>query len=243
MRPFLAGTYSRPGVLDGIAPRCNILESFYYIKPWQIELLGSFKSFILDSGAFSAMQGNLSCEWDEYVKRYCDFINEYDIDLFFEMDIDSIVGYDKVLDFRKIIERETKKKPIPVWHKSRGWEEYRRMCAEYEYVAFGGLITDGIPKSKIEASLDTFIQVAHDNGSKIHGLGYTNLEGLTKHRFDSVDSTAWLYGNRGGFLYRFNGRTLDKIKTPTGKKLNSREAARWNFIEWVKFCEFCESAY
>lgn len=74
-----------------------VLESFYSIADWQKSLLNRFKGFLLDSGAFTFMSnaakhGNI--DWLSYVDRYCDFIIENDIRLFFELDIDKI----KVLD-------------------------------------------------------------------------------------------------------------------------------------------------
>ena len=64
---------------------------------------------------------------------------------------------------------------------------------------------------------------------------------MKKYHFDSVDSTAWLYGNRGGYLYKFNPRTglleqLDK----EGCRLKSREVAVNNVNEWVKFGKYAE---
>ena len=95
---------------------------------------------------------------------------------------------------------------------------------------------------KYEALFPWFIQQAHKRGTKIHGLGYTNLKGLHKYRFDSVDSTAWLYGNRGGYLYKFNPRTglLEQL-SKTGCRLKSREGAVSNFNEWVKFGKYAET--
>jgi hypothetical protein len=64
---------------------------------------------------------------------------------------------------------------------------------------------------------------------------------MTEYHFDSVDSTAWLYGNRGGFIFIFDGKTLQKRKCPPGKRLKSRAAAIHNFNEWVKFQKYAEA--
>ena len=73
--------------------------------------------------------------FDEYLTRYINFINKYDIKYFFELDVDSIVGYEKVKQLRKRLENETGKKCIPVWHKSRGKEEYLKMCKKIDEIA------------------------------------------------------------------------------------------------------------
>lgn len=219
----------------------NILESFYYCRNNRHfrRLFPTCKNFILDSGAYSFMRGNHGDvnDWKSYTISYGEFIAEYDIDLFFEMDIDNLVGIEEVERLRKIIENVTGKKPIPVWHRDRGKDYFLKMCDEYEYVAFGGILTDGIPKSKIDRCLPWFITEAHRRGAKIHGLGYTSLTKLKNLHFDSVDSTAWLYGNMSGCVYKFrNDGTMDKIE---GKgRLKSTNVARHNFNEWVKFSKY-----
>lgn len=226
---------------------CNILESFYYLRGCKNEypsLIPRFKSFLLDSGAFTFMQnqykGNI--DWDGYVEEYAAFINNHDIKLFFELDIDCLVGITEVERLRNKLETLTGKKSIPVWHISRGKEYFESMCRNYPYVAFGGILTDGVSKQRCEAAFPYFITTAHKYGSKIHGLGYTGLDGLRKYHFDSVDSTAWLYGNRGGYLYRFNSSkgTMDKIDAPSGHRLKSQDAAMHNFKEWIKFSKYAE---
>ena len=179
-------------------------------------------------------------DWDDYVNRYIEFVNKYDIKLFFELDIDSVVGYEKVLEIRKRIERGTGRKPIPVWHKSRGKEEFLKMCDEYDYVAIGGIVSKEISRQEYKF-FPWFINEAHKRGAKIHGLGFTNLEGIRKYKFDSVDSTSWTTGNRFGSIYRFNGKTMEKFDKKDGQRLSdSRAVAINNFNEWVKFQKYAE---
>lgn len=218
-----------------------ILESFYYADKDTERLLPYFGDFLLDSGAFTFMQNSKThVEWGEYIERYADFINRNNIKKFFELDIDSVVGYEKVKEFRKRLEKLTDKKCIPVWHKSRGIEEYRRMCDEYKYVAIGGIVSREIKPDQYRA-FPSMINEAHKRGAKVHGLGFTNLSLLPKVHFDSVDSTAWTTGNRFGFVYQFDGKTMVKHDPPKGKKLaDSRRVALNNYIEWVKFQKYAE---
>ena len=213
-----------------------ILESFYYVDDWIIQLIPKLSKFLLDSGAFTFMTSHKgTVDWNDYLKRYADFINKHDIKLFFELDIDSIVGYEKVLEMRKWLENATGKKPIPVWHKSRGRTEFLKMCDEYDYVAIGGIVSKEIRPPDYKY-FPWFINEAHKRGAKIHGLGFTNLEGVTKYHFDSVDSTSWTTGNRFGAIYRFNGKTMEKFDKKEGQQLkDSRAVAVNNFNEWVKF--------
>ena len=222
-----------------------ILESFYYADETTERLLPYFGDFLLDSGAFTFMQNSKKgVAWEEYIERYAAFINRNNIEKFFELDIDSIVGYDKVLEYRKHLERLTNKPVIPVWHISRGIDNFYKMCDEYSYVALGGIVGErrsGTKYKQYHAAFPHFINEAHKRNAKIHGLGYTDLNGLTVNHFDSVDSTAWTTGNRFGFVYQFNGKTMIKHDVPKGKRLaDSRKVALINYTEWIKFQKYAE---
>ena len=219
-----------------------VLESFFYCRKNDVvqKLLPTLGGFLLDSGAFTFMQGKISVNWDEYTEEYAEWIKAYNIEHFFELDIDSIVGLKKVERLRSRLEQLTGRQPIPVWHKSRGKDYFLSTCKDYKYVAIGGIVTQEIPRQLYESGFPWFITKAHESGAKIHGLGYTSIEGIHKYHFDSVDSTAWLYGNRGGYLYQFNNKTglFNKVQTPKGTRLKSQEAALYNFNEWIKFQQY-----
>lgn len=260
----LAGTYSRPFVIEevmklylaGNAPwkengiydkaileyKPYILESFYYIKDnhdWILKMRPYFKDFLLDSGAFTYLNGaKTNINWDKYIEEYANFINKHNIDYFIELDIDSVVGIKEVERLRYKLEKLTGKQSIPVWHKSRGLEYWKKMTSEYKYVAIGGIVTKEIKRTEYHI-FNPLLKIATLNKCKVHGLGFTNMEGLKKYKFYSVDSTAWLYGNRGGFIYKFNGKGLDKI-SPKNMRLKGREGAIHNFNEWLKFSKYAE---
>lgn len=225
-----------------------MLESFFYCDEETERLIPYFGDFILDSGAFTFCgTGNFDkLKFDEYIEKYADFIKRNKVEKFFELDVDSIMGYEKVLEYRERLERLTGKQPIPVWHISRGKEEFIRHCDEYPYVALGGYVAaikSSDPRQKAYVrSYPWFINEAHKRGAKIHGLGYTSLQGLTIHHFDSVDSTAWTTGNRFGYIYQFDGRTIRKYDAPKGKRIGDpKKAALINFMEWIKFQQYAET--
>lgn len=142
-------------------------------------LIKEFKNFLLDSGAFTFMNQskNHNINWDAYIEEYGNFINKYDIDLFFELDIDSIVGIDEVERLRYKLERITGKKSIPVWHVSRGHDYWLKMIKEYDYVAIGGIVTKEI-KPKQYPIFTQLLKEAHIGNCKVHGLGFTNFNGI-----------------------------------------------------------------
>ena len=221
-----------------------ILESFYLIKN-NIELMKFYKNkgidILLDSGAFTFLNTKkiLQINWDSYINEYADFINRWDIKLFFELDIDSIIGIKEVERLREKLESLTNKKCIPVWHKNRGKDYFIKICKNYNYVAIGGLALKEIPIKIYEKYFPWFIKIAHDNNCKIHALGYTRLSNLQNYNFDSVDSTAWLSGSRFGSLYIFDRKTMSLKKI---RKRNFHAKYKkidiHNMKEWIKFANY-----
>lgn len=245
IRDYLSGRESRLGEREEIIPskpnELNILESFYYANNNNIaEYIPHLKHFMLDSGAFTFFTQGKRVDWDEYVVSYADYIRKNNVELFFELDIDSLVGYNKVKELRNRLEKEAGKQCIPVWHKIRGKDEFIRMCDEYGYVAIGGIVSKEIipPEYKY---FPWFIKEAHRRNAKIHGLGFTNINALKLYHFDSVDSSSWTSGNRFGKIYTFTGNDLISKNKPPDRRVKSREVAIHNFTEWAKYANYAET--
>ena len=231
----------KSGAKGDLFEKTNILQSFYYCNEFTEKIIiPKSKNFMLDSGAFTFFSAGGAVDWNEYIKKYANFIKRNNITLYFELDIDKLIGYDNVLYYRKKLEDMTGKPCIPVWHKSRGKDEFIKMCEQYNYVSIGGIVSKEIKQTEYPF-FTWFINEAHKRGCKIHGLGFTNLQGLTKYHFDSVDSTAWVSGNRFGSVYKFNGKTMIKYDKKQGQRLADYKAvAIHNFREWVKFQQYAE---
>lgn len=233
-----------------LKPYCSedtfLLSSFFaHSKAKQIPEYCFRKNHILDSGVFSLFGGTKQVDLIQYTKKYCQFINETDKRLFFEMDIDKLTSLGYVEDLRKRIEDSTGKRTIPVWHKSRGIEYYYKMCEEYDYIAISA---SGMFESKWTRDnralpiLRKLITIAHSKGTKVHGLGYTVTSKLHSIHFDSVDSTTWLMGAKYGMVYYFNGSIM--VQNDKGKffgkneskyRIKNSQAKVFNFNEWRKF--------
>lgn len=156
------------------------------------------EEILIDSGAHSFQKGK-KVDWVKYTQEFADFIKKYDrpnVIGYFEMDVDNIIGYDKVLELRKILENVSDK-IIPVWHYNRGIEDYIQMCKDYagKIVAITGFRGAEIRDDQYLM----FVKVAKKYGCKIHCLGMTRTDVLDKVPFDYVDSSSWLqngvYGN------------------------------------------------
>jgi hypothetical protein len=218
----------------------NRLESFIYLSDFEKTIIHKYKNFLLDSGAFTYMQKqkNHAINWEQYVIEYGQFVKQYDVKYFFELDIDPIVGLAEVERLRDVLEQTAGRKCIPVWHRSRGLEYWVKMCQDYDYVAIGGIVTKEIKATEYDIFYH-LLDIAKANRCKVHGLGFTNLKGLEKYKFFSVDSTNWLFGNRFGLLYNFNGKSLSQYRKH-GHRAKTYEIAAHNFTEWVKFSKYAE---
>ncbi len=246
---FLAGVHSIKTTIVPYFKPHFVLESFMYLKSntkstqeyikWCLQA----DEFLLDSGAYtfmtkSAKTINYTSEMlKDYIDKYINFINTYDIQNFFEMDIDSVIGYENVKLIRKYIEDKTNKKVIPVWHKNRGIEDFYDMCKHYKYVAIGGIASKEIKPSEYDF-LCKLCDIAHDYGCKIHGLGYSPLSILNERKcpFDTIDSTTWINHRFGNFFDLNNGK-LEKIKDSVR---NWRKLDQDSYSSWVEFSKLID---
>lgn len=241
MRLHLAGISSANEIKSELGDIAYALESFAYWKEWEAEYLPLWKGFLLDSGAFTFMvNGKTVNGFDSYIDRYIDFINAMNIERFFEMDTDSVHGYDRVRQIRRQIENKTGRQPIPVWHITRGMADFRDMCKDYKYVAIGTMINQNGKKLKIKHIEKQLIDIAHENGCMIHGLGRTGMQDFHMG-YDSVDSTSWLSGTRWGSVPQYVNGKIKGI-TSKNKRMNMprTEALTHSIRVWKKMQAYAE---
>jgi len=190
---------------NGIKFKWNLM-SYYYIGKNK-QKLASFirdnsEEILIDSGAHSFQFGK-KVNWTEYTREYADFIKDFDrpnVVGYFEMDIENIIGYSKVLELRKILENVSNK-IIPVWHPNRGINDFLEMCKKYhdKVIAIGGFRGTDIK----DEQFIMFLKYAKKYNCKVHCLGMTRRNILDKVPFDYVDSSSW---KQGGIYGRIDGR-------------------------------------
>lgn len=242
MNVYLAGFKTIQTIYDQPTDEIYLLSSFYEHRNGKYGDYVFQKRHMLDSGAFSALSGVANnVDWDVYVNNYIKFIRAIDSRLFFELDLDNIVGLKRVEYYRKKIQDGVGISPIPVWHRSRGKEYWLQMIEESDYVAIGGIaLREILPREYIH--LRWFIQTAHDAGVKIHALGFTSIPWLHILKFDSVDSTTWIVGKYGNVCVIDNYKDCRQRK-PQGKRVkNVCTLHLHNFNEWVKFQKYAEKS-
>lgn len=221
------------------------LVSYYYIRKNNVmfqKIKSSCNEMLVDSGAHSFQKG-VTVDWVEYTKEYAKWIKENDCDKvlgYFEMDVDNIIGYDKVLELRKILEKATDK-IIPVWHKNRGIEEFKKMCKETkgDIVAITGFRNEDIQDHQYKM----FLKYAWEQGKKVHCLGMTRIKVLDEVPFDYVDSSSWKQTGVYGGIKLFDNNK-GKFKTLDLKgKYSTKELNDINFIEYIKMVDYYEKKW
>lgn len=200
------------------------------------EIIDNVGTLFLDSGAFTFMNSGKQVNWGEYLDRYAQFINRHQIQCFFELDLDTVIGDKKTREMTRRLEAKTGKQCIPVFHACRGVARWRQMAQEYPYVAIGASgLTEECRWVKNDRLLLRMVDIAHQYGAKVHGLGYTRLANLndTTIPFDSVDSSACLSGGRFGTVYKFTGSRLIS-RSIKGRSKGYKQLNDHNIQEWIK---------
>ena len=243
MRIHLAGMGSALKKQQDVAGEAiYALESFYYWQDWETRFLSVWKGFLLDSGAFTfMMKGAVGAEFRAYVDRFVDFIKANGIQYYFEMDVDSVLGYDEVRRLRRDIENRTGRPSIPVWHISRGIADLKATCKDYSYIAIGQNVNaKGQYCDLTRDQQRRIIDIAHENGAMIHGLGRTSQEAL-QSGFDSIDSTTWLNGVKYNSIQAYRNGKIRHL-TGVGRKtiLTSDQKLAMNLRAWVKMQQYAE---
>lgn len=216
------GNIAEEMVRQGIKMKYNLM-SYYYIRANKRKELAVFirdhtDEILIDSGAHSFQKG-VKVDWDKYTQDYAEFIKEFDrpnVVGFFEMDVDNIIGYEKVKELRAVL-TAVSDKIIPVWHRNRGVEDFKEMCRSHagKVVAITGFKNEDIKDHQYLM----FTKYAHEQGCRIHCLGMTRKKVLDACPFDYTDSSSWSALSRFGRIQTFGGRkcSMEFSKTQRGK--------------------------
>lgn len=225
--------------------KLHILQSFAYITSCECEKFVLCKDFLMDSGAFTIMNTKSGKNFNivEFTKEYARFIKKWNIDNFIELDVDSVFGMQTYIDCLHLLQDITGKDPIRVMHTWRGKDYFEELTKKKNFVCLGGIA--GTQNMNLARSnLQWFVDTAHKNNCKIHGLGIGTIDLIRKHNFDSVDSANWCGAYRFGALLRFNGHELCKYNGSEGAGENEHIAtnfvARRSLKEWESFSHYID---
>lgn len=177
-------------------------------------------------------------QWfEDYIRRYRDWIsqNKELISLCVNLDIDNIVGIEKVLEWDYDIFRPLERQGVPVcyvWHENYGFDFWLKMCREHEYV--------GLPGHLSESEYQKMLRPAILNGCRVHGFALTKSFVIGRLPFASVDSISWKSGEMYGQTFNFEGsklRVYDKNQKDQRKRFKAKYVAAgidWELLEQDK---------
>ena len=241
MKIFLSALENNNARLDELGSMHYNLMSYYYIpkNPKRAQgIIEQSERIMIDSGAHTFQKGKTKLDWEEYTESYARFIRENDCNKivgYFEMDVDKVIGLERVIKLRRRLEQETDK-IIPVWHKGRGIEDFYRMCEEYsgKVVAITGFKNEDIKDHQYAQ----FLKIAWQHNCRVHCLGMTRQDVLKKVPFDYVDSSSWTQGVLYG---RLGGRKLKNEKTTAERAVMRQRQWEAAYKEAMKMQEYYEN--
>lgn len=216
----------------------DILMSFPYAKNQDISSIKQkTRNFILDSGVFTMIKSGKRFNIENYVDEYADFIKENKVEKYIELDVDQIEGVQRTRELRERLENRVGYPSIPVWHTIRGKESFIQDAKDYNYMALGYFLTEGIPRRITHKYARAFVEEAHKYNCRIHGLGFTDTQLLKTIPFDSVDSSTWCVSRRFGDFFQYYNGELKRICRPKGYRLK-KDMVRADFSAWRQYQDY-----
>lgn len=181
-------------------------ENYWILDP---EKRIQVENVFLDCGAYSAWTQGISIDVHEYSRfclRYGAYFSVY-------AHLDDKNSQEKTMENLKIMEEEYGLKPLPVFHvSSKNWDLLEKMLSKYDYIALGAIAGESTAGNEQAAMISKCFSLALQYGvdsegriiKKYHGFGFTQLAGLKKFPWYSVDSTTWMGGVKYGTVPVFD---------------------------------------
>lgn len=251
MRIYLSAVFESAISQDKLKEIINdayVLHSFAYFNENYSELYSLCKDVMLDSGAFTVMnsvKSRSNFNPMEYCRKYANHIKKYDIKHFIELDIEGVYGFDVYKDCLHQLQDITGRDPIYVFHKWRGLNYFDELVKKYDYIALGD-VSVGKGSREIYKYFPYFLNKAHQNNCKVHGLAFTSISDLRYMQFDSVDSSSWKSGDRFAHPFRFDGHNVNQYncKCNDERKLDKGNIVQeHDFLEWKKLAIYFDKEY
>jgi hypothetical protein len=176
-------------------PTVRLLLSYHYFGSVDLcELVNNYAGKVevfADSGAFSALTTGAVIKFADYAA----WLRQWGPLLTVKSSLD-VIGdaTESRANFERL--REAGLPVIPVFHVGSDLVELKRLCAEYGYVALGGMVTRDA--TSVARWLVQCFRIAREHGTVFHGFGQTNTKLINDFPFYSVDSTSWSTGLRFG---------------------------------------------
>lgn len=176
------------------------------------------KSFMLDSGAFSAWTKGVDVD----ILAYCNYIKSLGdrVDVYASLDV---IGDPEATWANLLIMQEQGLHPFPTFHVGSDPKYLLQMMnAGHDFIALGGMV--GMHRKQLHHHLNILFRdyICDRDGVprvKVHGFGLSAIPTIIKYPWFSVDATTWVKVSRfgGGYIPRMDERghydfTVDPFK-------------------------------
>lgn len=227
-RLFLSGCEPLQNFQIATSVTKNVLLSYWYIKRRGKEIIEERfsdlkdNSMLLDSGAHTFLEDVTYKDkpiefWENYIEGYLKFVRKHRDKIFacVEMDIDSIVGTEKVNEWREKYFHKLEEEGIQViyvYHLEKGLAEWERMCQKYPYLGFS------FREIEDEEVFKDLFDIAIKYKAKIHGFATNGTKALKTYPFYTVDASTWISGAQFGELNFFEDGKVKRLTKEKWKK-------------------------
>lgn len=146
--------------------------------------------------------------FDEFAQQYAEFLsaNASIIDVAIDLDVEQFLGYPKAEEYYQLLSQHLPpEKMMRVWHSPRQWKGWQEWCTQgHSWLAMEG----GWEHDRDPTMYNRFIDLAHENGIKVHILAVTTFAAFRDIAFDTCDSSTYTVGGRWARLIMPNGRDI-----------------------------------
>jgi hypothetical protein len=177
---------------------CNVLVSYPYCSRQVldgIEAWGNGMRWLLDCGAYTALQAGKAVDLDSYI-AFCHRVKPWG---YFSLDV---IGDPDTTHANYAVMRDAGLKPIPILTIGEGPETVDRYYPDAEFVAIAGI--NGKDGTRSTLRVAQMIEALPDR--RLHLLGFTQPEQLIYFHPYSCDSSSWMITNRFGRLAVYTGK-------------------------------------
>lgn len=233
MKIYLSGYLSQKNYLwdriKEIKYWLNAFSELFNRKNLEAELW-LVEDMFLDSGWYSIRMRGLDLSLNDYIK----YINKR-WDKYTAIANMDTADVQETLNNHKILEKETGRKIIPVYHASDYFEWNKELfetyCKEYDYVAIWWVAWVKLSPARLINYLNFIFTTAIKYKTKIHWFGITSHKLLMKYPFYSVDSTSWLQWVKFNTITYFERWKLKKTQASNYRKRFGIDLAKLPYWE------------
>lgn len=200
----------------------RFLTSFHFHAKTDLQELVDLRNgpcqIFADSGAYSAITVGATINFQEYAA----WLRQWDQLLTVKATLDVIGDHAATMRNTRRLE-DLGLQVLPVFHVGTPLVELEKLCAEYDYLALGGMVPHKGSGPALLRWLVRCFQVAQHTGTVYHGFGQTSQRILSSLPFFSVDSSACAKGARFGEMMLWDDRKRGFTMVPVGNPAMAKQ--------------------